>query len=68
MGCSALVEPHMYAATNRSLTEVEVLEVNISLLTDLMHKDCQLGLKLQQQLLKFMMGHIMELRNLLANR
>jgi len=66
MGCSALMEPYMYAATNRSLTEVEVLEVNIPKLVELMEKDCQLGMAIQKQLIQFLKEYIMKLRSMVA--
>jgi len=68
MGCSAMMEPYMYTATNRSLTEVEVLEINISQLQELMKKDCQIGLAIQSQLIKFMKEYILRLRNILSER
>ena len=58
----------MYTATNRSLTEVEVLEINISQLQELMKKDCQIGLAIQSQLIKFMKEYILRLRNMLSER
>ena len=66
MGCSALMEPYMYAATNRSLTEVEVLEVNIPKLVELMEKDCKLGMAIQKQLIQFLKEYIMKLRSMVA--
>ena len=44
VGCSAMIEPYTYTATGRCLTEVEVLEINITSLQALMQKDCPLGL------------------------
>lgn len=66
MGCSALMEPFMYAATNRSLTEVEVLEVDIAKLRVLMEEDCKLGMAIQNQLIKFLKDYIMKLRSMVA--
>lgn len=65
MGCSALMEPNMYTATNRSLSEVEVLEVDIVQLKELMQKNCELGLFIQKQQIKFMQDYILKLRSLL---
>ena len=68
MGCSVLMEPFMYAATNRSLTNVEVLEINVPELMKLTEKDCQLGMSIQKLLINFMREYILRLRNLLGNR
>ena len=62
VGCSALVEPYTYTATERSLTEVEVLEVDAASLRELMQKDCQLGLSLQQHIIRVLMERILDLR------
>ena len=68
MGCSVLMEPFMYSATNRSLTNVEVLEINVPELMRLTEKDCQLGMSIQKLLINFMREYILRLRNLLGNR
>lgn len=65
-GCSALVSPYTYTATERSLTEVEVLEVDAKALRDLMHRDCQFGMALQDQLIAMLMDRILNLRLELA--
>lgn len=62
VGCSALIEPHLYTATERSLTQVEVLEVNAKALRDLMQSDYQFGLTLQSQIIKILMERILTLR------
>jgi CRP/FNR family transcriptional regulator, cyclic AMP receptor protein len=62
VGCSALVEPYTYTATERSLTEVEVLEVDAASLRELMQKDCRLGLSLQQHIIRVLMERILNLR------
>jgi CRP-like cAMP-binding protein len=62
IGCSALIEPHKYSATERSLTEIEVLEINIPSLLEIMQKDCQLGFKIQQNIIKVLMERIIDLR------
>lgn len=62
VGCAALVEPFEYTATERSLTEIEVLVVNTAKLRDLMAEDCQLGFRLQHQLLRVLMDRITGLR------
>ncbi|MDO9085150.1 MAG: cyclic nucleotide-binding domain-containing protein [Anaerolineaceae bacterium] len=61
-GCSALVEPYTYSATEKTLTEVEVLEVDNQALRELIHKDCQLGLLIQHQLIKKLMKRILDFR------
>ena len=68
MGCSVLMEPFMYAATNRSLTKVELLEVKVPELMKLTEKDCQLGMAIQRLLINFMREYILRLRNLLGDR
>jgi CRP-like cAMP-binding protein len=62
VGCSALVEPYTYTATERSLTEVEVLEINAASLRELMQKDCRLGFSLQQQIIRVLMARVLNLR------
>jgi len=62
VGCSALINPYIYTATERSLTEVEVLEIDAVALRDLMEKDCRLGFLLQQHIISVLMERILELR------
>ena len=62
VGCSALVAPYVYTATERCLSEVEVLEVDAVELRDLMQKDCRLGLSLQQHIISVLMERILDLR------
>jgi CRP/FNR family cyclic AMP-dependent transcriptional regulator len=62
VGCSALAEPYTYTATERSLTEVEVLEVDAASLRELMQKDCQLGFSLQHQIIRVLTERILDLR------
>jgi CRP-like cAMP-binding protein len=62
VGCSALIEPYLYTATERSLTQVEVLEVDAKALRELMQSDCQLGFMLQSQIIKILMERILTLR------
>jgi len=61
-GCSALVEPYVYTATERCLTEIEVLEIDAVSLRELMQKDCRLGLSLQQHIIRVLMERILDLR------
>jgi CRP/FNR family transcriptional regulator, cyclic AMP receptor protein len=62
VGCSALVDPYRYTASERSLSEVEVLEIDAVSLRELMQRDCCLGLSLQQHILRVMMDRILHLR------
>jgi CRP-like cAMP-binding protein len=62
VGCSALVEPYTYTATERSLTEIEVLEVALNPLRALMKKDCDLGFKIQQHVIEILTERIIDLR------
>jgi CRP-like cAMP-binding protein len=62
VGCSALIEPYTYTATERSLTEVEVLEVEAASLRELMHNDCRLALSIQQHIMRVLMDRVLELR------
>ncbi|MBN1453963.1 MAG: cyclic nucleotide-binding domain-containing protein [Anaerolineales bacterium] len=62
VGCAALVEPYTYTATERSLTEIEVLEIDAIALRQLMEKDCHLGLSLQQHIIRVLMERILDLR------
>ena len=62
VGCSALVEPYTYAATERSLTEVEVLETDVGVLRELMQNDCRMGFSIQQQIIRILMDRVLDLR------
>lgn len=62
VGCSALVPPYTYTATERSLTEVVVLEIDAIGLRALMEEDCQLGYLLQKHIIEVLMGRILNLR------
>jgi CRP/FNR family transcriptional regulator len=62
IGCSALIKPYLYTATERSITQVEVLEVNAKAMRELMQSDCQLGFMLQSQIIKILMERILTLR------
>ena len=61
-GCSALAEPYVYTATERSLTEIEVLEIDEGALRNLMREDCSLGFAIQQQVMRILLDRIMNLR------
>lgn len=62
VGCSALVEPYTYTATEKSLTEVEVLEIDSVSLRDLMQKDCCLGFLIYRHIIGVLMDRILDLR------
>ena len=62
VGCAALIAPYTYNATERSLTEVEVLEVDAVALRQLMEKDYRLGFSLQKHIIRVLMERILDLR------
>jgi len=57
-----LVEPHLYAATERSITDIEVLEIDIESLKKLIQENNQLGLRIYENIIKIMTRRILELR------
>ena len=61
-GCSALLEPHFYSATERSISDIEVLEIDIMSLEKLIHENCHLGLRLYENIIKVLTNRIFELR------
>ena len=63
LGCSGLVPPHHYTATEKCLSNVEVLEINMKDLRDLIEADPQLGLKLQEHIIKTLNNRILTLRH-----
>jgi CRP-like cAMP-binding protein len=62
VGCSALVEPYTYTATEISVTEVEVLEIDAASLRGLMQKDCCMGFSIQQQIVRVLLDRVLGLR------
>lgn len=62
VGCSAMVPPYTYTATEKTLSQVEVLEINTDDLRDLIEKDPHLGLKLQGHMIKTLNDRILKLR------
>ncbi len=62
-GCSAMVPPYTYTATEKTLSEVEVLEIDINELRDLIEKDPGLGIKLQQYMIQTLNDRILKLRH-----
>jgi CRP/FNR family cyclic AMP-dependent transcriptional regulator len=67
-GCSALIEPYTYTATERSLTEIEVLEIDAPLLRELMQQDSELEALIQQNIIQVLMERILDLRLQLASK
>lgn len=67
-GCSALIEPYTYTATERSLTDIEVLEIDASRLRELMQQDYELAVRLQQSVIDVLMERILDLRLKLASK
>jgi CRP/FNR family transcriptional regulator len=63
IGYSAMVPPYVYTATERALTDVEVLEIKISELRELIEKDPQMGIKIQEHIMKILNDRILELRH-----
>jgi CRP-like cAMP-binding protein len=62
VGCSAMVPPFTYTATEKCLNEVEVLEIKTEELRNLIDDDPQMGLNLQQYIIKTLNDRILELR------
>ncbi|MFL7891662.1 MAG: Crp/Fnr family transcriptional regulator [Anaerolineales bacterium] len=62
VGCSVLVEPFTYTATEKSLTEVEVLEIDAAGLRNLMQNDRDLGFLIQKYVIDVLMDRILDLR------
>lgn len=62
IGCSALVPPYVYTATERCVTEVEVFEIDLVALRQLMHKDHNLGFAIQEHFIEVLMSRIIDLR------
>jgi CRP-like cAMP-binding protein len=62
LGCSSLMPPHVYSATEKCLSDVEVLEINLENLRELIQNDPQLGLMLQEHIIKTLNERILALR------
>jgi CRP-like cAMP-binding protein len=62
VGCAALVPPYINTSTVRSITEIEVLELDAIALRKLMKKDCTLGFLVQQQTMRMLLDRIVNLR------
>jgi len=62
VGCAALVPPYVNTATVRSLSEIEVLELDANDLRKLMKEDCSLGFSIQQQIMRMLLDRITNFR------
>ena len=62
IGCCTLVSPYVYTSTARSLTQIEVLEIDAGALRKLMREDCSLGFAIQQQVMKILLDRIINFR------
>ena len=63
IGCSVMVPPYVYTATEKTLSDVEVLEIKTKELRALIEKDPQLGLTIQEHIMKILNNRILELRH-----
>jgi len=62
IGCSTLVPPYKHTSTARSLTKIDVLEIDAKALRELMAKDCALGFAIQQYIMSFLLDQITNFR------
>lgn len=62
IGCSAIVPPYVYAATEKTLSDVEVLEIKTDALRNIIDEDPEVGLKIQEHIIKVLNDRILELR------
>ena len=62
VGCAALILPYQYTSTTISLTEIEVLIIDIKALHRLMAEDCPLGFTIQQHVIALLMDRITNFR------
>jgi CRP-like cAMP-binding protein len=58
-----MLSPNVYTATEKTLNDVEVLEINIEELHALIEKDPQMGLRIQEHIIKILNNRILELRH-----
>jgi CRP-like cAMP-binding protein len=63
VGCSALVPPYVYSATEKAKSDVEVLEIKIEALRELIQEDPGIGLKIQEHIIKILNDRILALRH-----
>ena len=62
IGCSTLVPPYKHTSTAKSLTKIDVLEIDAKALRELMDEDCSLGFSIQQHIMSFLMDQIINFR------
>ncbi len=62
VGCSTLVDPYVYNATERCLTDIEVIEIDAEALRKMMREDYSLGFAIQEQLIKVLLDRIVNFR------
>jgi CRP/FNR family transcriptional regulator len=63
IGCSAMVPPYVYTATEKTRSDVEVLEIKADALRDIIQKDPDIGLKIQEHIIKILNDRILALRH-----
>lgn len=63
IGCSAIVPPYVYSATEKTLSDVEVLEIKTDALRELIQEDPEIGLKIQEHIIKKLNNRILDLRH-----
>jgi CRP-like cAMP-binding protein len=62
VGCAALVPPYENTSSIRSITEIEVLEIDAIALRNLMREDCAVGFSIQQHIMMMLLDRIMNFR------
>ena len=62
IGCPGLVPPYTNTATARSLTETEVLAIDIADLRELFEQDCPLAVSIQRHIIQSLLDCIVGLR------
>jgi len=62
LGCGAIVPPYRYETTHQCLSDVEVLEIKQDELRDLIDHDPEIGLKIQQHIIKVLTNRILTIR------
>jgi len=68
IGCSAMVPPYVYTATEKTLSDVEVLEIKADALRDIIQEDPDIGLKIQEHIIKILNDRILALRHRAFNK
>jgi CRP-like cAMP-binding protein len=62
VGCPALVPPHIHNCTARSISEIEVLAIDVVGLLDLFAWDCQIARVIQQHVIEALLERIGKMR------